>query len=509
MKENWIDKAVDYLNPVAGANRRKHRMASMNLQAIQRKYDAAQRGPRTDGWTTVGGFGSSANAEVGYALRVVRDRCRDLVRNNTYAGGGITAIVSNTVGTGILCQPTSSDSSKSDAASLLWRKWSESTDCDADGLHDFSGLQSLAFRSMVEGGESMVVRRWRRPSDGYKIPVPFQIQVLEGDYLDTTKSFQTGANGNGYIIHGVEFNNRGQRVAYWLFDHHPGEFGLIKTGSGLISKRVDAKDVIHLFRVDRAGQARGIGWAAPCVIRFRDFDLFEDAVNMRMQIAACFAGFIGDIESPLEAGNAKTAISDKLSPGALEILPPGKTITFPNMPSAADDGHSVRVLRGLAKGLGITYETLTGDYSQTNYSSGRMGWISEYRNIEAWRWITFIPRFCNPIYAWFQEAADLVGKSVDQTVPLWTPPRREMIDPTKEIPAQRDAVRSGFVSLSESIRESGRIPSEVFKEMKKDSDTVKALGLVLDTDPSQIARGGNAQPPDQTGGNTGAGDQNA
>jgi len=299
-------------------------------------------------------------------------------------------------------------------------------------------------------------------------------------------------------------------IEFMRYDHrHPGEAITVNGKSSLVSKRVDAKDIIHLFRADRAGQVRGIAWAAPCILRLKDFDLFEDAVNMRMQIAACFSAFVGDIEAPAEAGGAKSSLSDKLSPGAIEILPPGKTITFPNLPTAQDDGHSIRMLRSIAKGLGISYEVLSGDYSNVNYSSGRMGWIEMHRNIESWRWITFIPRMCNPVYAWFQEAASLVGQSMDDVLPLWTPPKREMIDPTKEIPAERDAVRSGFKSLSESIRESGRIPSEVFKEMAKDAETINGLGLVLDTDPSKMARGGNAQPVQNYPAQTGAGDTNA
>lgn len=492
MKSNWLDRAITYFDPAAGARRMKNRLTVGQLEIIERKFDAASKGYRLDGWRINGGISTSANTENGPAIHLVRDRARDLVRNAPYMTGGVAGIVANSIGTGVICQLTGENQSASDKANLLWRKWSESLDCDADGIHDFNGVQMLAFRAMVEGGEALLVRRWRKKNSGYKIPVPFQVQVLEGDYIDTLRTYET-QNG-GWILQGVEFDAAGKRIAYWLFDRHPGENILIKGGRGIISHRVDAKDVIHLFRADRAGQVRGIAWAAPCVVRIRDFDLFEGAVNMRMQIAACFSAFVGDIEAPADTIAAKGSISDKLSPGAIEILPPGKTITFPNLPNTNDDGHSVRQLRAIAKGLGVTYEVLTGDYSQTNYSSGRMGWIEMNRNIEQWRWITFIPRVLNPVFGWFQEAASMVNQNLDNVLPTWTPPRREMIDPTKEIPAQRDAVRSGFKSLSEAIREDGRIPSEVFKELKKDSDTVKGLGLILDTDASQIARGGNAQP---------------
>ena len=42
-------------------------------------YDAAKVGRRTDGWVANGG---SANVEIAPALSRVRNRCRDVVRNN-------------------------------------------------------------------------------------------------------------------------------------------------------------------------------------------------------------------------------------------------------------------------------------------------------------------------------------------------------------------------------------------------------------------------------------------
>jgi capsid protein len=108
---------------------------------------------------------------------------------------------------------------------------------------------------------------------------------------------------------------------------------------------------------------------------------------------------------PAEGETTTKAFADKLEPGAIEILPPGKTITFPNMPSVQDDGHSDRSLRAIAMGFDVTYELLTGDLSNVNFSSGRMGWIEFHRNVEQWRWHMFIPRFCRPVWGWFVEAS--------------------------------------------------------------------------------------------------------
>jgi lambda family phage portal protein len=421
---------------------------------------------------------------------VVRERSRDLVRNNPYAKRAISGIISNVVGTGIMYDMSGGSEKVLANAKAIWRDWAESTDCDAEGLHDYYGLQSLAQRAVVESGEVLVVRKWRRKKDGYRIPVPFQIQLLEGDFIDTSKT--ADLQGGGFILQGVEFDVKGRRVAYWLFPKHPGE-QFINFGKGFVSERVPATDVRHLFRVDRAGQVRGMPWGAACIIRLRDFDEYEDAVALRMKIAACFSAFVGDIEGGSEAEPDKKPISERLEPGAIEILPPGKTVTFPNMPSAQDDGFSERSLRAIAMGFDVTYELLTGDLSKVNFSSGRMGWIEFGRNVEQWRWHMFIPRFCRPNWDWFVEASLLAGYDFQGIRPTYTPPRREMIDPAKEVPGIRDEVRSGLKSLSEAIREGGRSPDEVLKEIASDAVKLDELKLKLDSDPRYLARGGTAQ----------------
>ena len=65
---------------------------------------------------------------------------------------------------------------------------------------------------------------------------------------------------------------------------------------------------------------------------------------------------------------------------------------------------------------------------------------------------------------------------------IWTPPRRELVDPAKEIKALIDAVKAGFMSLSEVQRSLGFIPSEVMAELEQDIADARAKGLVLSVD---------------------------
>lgn len=486
---NWIDKTISYLSPAAGAKRARARYQEQIFQkAASRSFDGADKGRRTKGWKATS---TSANAENGPAIVTLRDRSRDLVRNNPYAARAIQAIQTNVIGTGIIAKPMVKGAKNAKELGWAWKRWAESTECDADGLNNFYGLQSIAMRTLAEAGEVLVRRRHRFAID--KLTVPLQIQILEPDYIDTLKS--ESVEGGGYILQGVEFDKLGRRVAYWLFAEHPGDAGLASKASSFKSNRIPAEDILHLFRVDRTGQVRGIAWGAPVILRLRDFDEYEDAQILRQKVAASFTAFVHDIEAPDDATTAEDLGFDKLEPGAVENLPPGKTITFPNPPQVSGYREFTDVsLHAVASGYGVTYEILTGDYSRVNFSSGRMGWIEFHRNVEQWRWLLLIPRLCEPVFRWFCEAALLAGyKGTSDAFAQWTPPAREMIDPSKEISAQVTAVRAGFKTLSGVIREQGNDPEEFFEELIADNKKIDQAGLILDSDARKTMKAGIAQ----------------
>ena len=167
------------------------------------------------------------------------------------------------------------------------------------------------------------------------------------------------------------------------------------------------------------------------------------------------------------------------------------------------------VLHSIAAGFGITYESLTGDLSQVNFSSARMGWLEFQRNLDAWRWSMFVPQFCSPVFRWFLDGvalsslSDSFGEGSQYTIE-WTAPRREMIDPQKEVAAMRDAIRCGFCTLSEAQRMLGYDPSKLIKEYKSDLDALDKLEIKLDVDPRHMTAQGQAQNTDSTAANDAA-----
>lgn len=484
---NWLDNALGFFSPTLKARRLQARLASGILEDyFKRRYEGAAQGRRTKGWQA---SGTSANAEIGPALSILRNRSRDLVRNNGYAKSGIGVIQTEVVGRGIVGQTKAAKPDVAEKLDEIWKEWAEETWVDYDGLYDLYGLQHLVMGTVAESGECLIRLR-RAHSKDLKggLPIPIQIQVIEGDFLDT--SLFAKPVGDNFIIQGVEFNPNGRRVAYHLYESHPGDISV--RGSSFKTNRIPAEEILHIFDVCRAGQVRGVPWLAPALLKLRDLDDYEDAQLVRQKMAACFAAFVEDMELPeTTTASDRGLLGEKLEPGMIEILPPGKKITFGSPPGCEGFKEFMTIeLQAIASALGVTYESLTGDLSQVNFSSARMGWLKMQRNIDGWRRRLMIGQFMKPLFWWFIQSCDLMGISIEGARPEFTAPRREMIDPTKEVPATVEAIRAGLTTLPEAIKQNGRDPQEVFQEIKETNDKLDELGLTLESDPRRTDKSG-------------------
>lgn len=481
----WFDRAIGAVAPGLGLRRTRQRQA---LNMITRAYDGARQSRRTEGWITPG---TGANAEIGPALSRLRARSRDLVRNNPYAAKAVQALVSNIVGTGLMPRARAQEPELAAQADLLWARFAAS--CDADGLTDFAGLQALIVRALVESGEVLVRLRPRRRADG--LAVPLQIQVLEPDHLDSLRTEELA--GGGYILQGVEFDSRGQRVAYWLFPRHPGDANALMGQGSLQSRRVPADQVLHLFERLRPGQVRGVPWFAPVMLKLRDLDEYDEAELVRKKIEACFAAFVTGVEDEGTLGAAQTNAAgqrvESFEPGMIEYLEPGKDVKFAAPSASAGYAEYMRFqLHAIAAGVGLTYELLTGDLSQVNYSSIRAGLIEFRRRMEALQWQLLVPGLCQPVWRRFVEAAQAAGilpQDVEITAD-WTAPRFEAVDPLKDIQADVLAVRAGVMTLKEAIARQGYEPAQVLREIAATNAELDALGLILDSDPRRSTKTG-------------------
>ncbi|MDB5243592.1 MAG: Phage portal protein lambda family [Spirosoma sp.] len=450
---------------------------------------AAAADLRASVWAPAGG---SANAEVGAASATVARRARDAVRNDPYAARIVDLWTGNAVGAGITTrwpdQPHSA----------AWRRWSDSTACDAEGRLDLFGLQALVMRAVVESGECFV--RLLPAEVSPTNPVGLRLQVLESDHLDTAR--------NGMVeglptLQGIALGDAGAPAAYWLYRVHPGAAWLLPSGGRLTSERVPAQDVLHIYRKRRPGQLRDVSWLAPVLTRLRDLGDYEAALLMKAKIEACLAAVVSEDGDEALTGAASGLLRDAQG-RTVESFEPGMILYRRGMGSvevvnpSGGGSHAAfarRALEAAAVGTGLTYDQVAGDLTQANYSSLRAGKIEFRRLCEQVQYGMLIPMLVRPIAARFHQQGALLG--------LWgaevpeggshVPPAHEMIDPLKDTTALIAQVRAGFVPQPEAVGAFGYDFRQVVELIREANALLDDAGLSLDTDPRRVAKSGAAQ----------------
>ncbi|GLS45144.1 phage portal protein [Methylobacterium brachythecii] len=476
-------------------------------------YDAAGGfGRRSRAWR-VGGYGP--NTALTYALDELRQKSRDQARKNPYARAAIDRLVTNIVGTGIKPQSTAAIStvgmSKAQAKAAkklseqfrqavtrLWWDWTDQA--DSTGAHDFYGLQAIAVRGMIEGGECFLRMRPRRLTDG--LTVPLQLQVLEGDHCDAFKT-----NASERIRQGIQYDAIGARQGYWLYREHPGD-GLLGGAGSLAQSLVPASDVCHLYRAMRPGQDRGEPWLAPALQTLYDLSGYLDAELVRKKNSAMFVGFIkriADGQSPLGADGPDDAGSAGLAfePGTLQILEDDEDVTFSDPKDVGPNFEAFvrQSLRGIATAAGTLYELLSGDYSQLNDRTLRAALNDFRRAVEGWQHHHVVYQVCRPVYARWIDLAILSGALIlppgmrrqDAYAAKWTPQAWPYIHPVQDVESKQMEIRAGFSTRSQKVSEGGYDAEAIDAENAQDNARADALGLIYASDGRQkTGSAGNA-----------------
>ncbi len=475
-------------------SKKKHKKpAAVAPQPVRRGYDGAATGRRDEGWIRTG---TDANAEILGAQKKLRNSARDLVRNNPYIGLGVEEWETSAAPIAARAQVIGGTRAQNQTIDDLWWRWGKTA--DYNGLTNFDGLQYMVVRAIKESGGVLVRRHLAR--SGRNLAVPFQLQLLELDFLDDTRD-RSLPDGGGYIIGGIEYDADDRRAAYWLHRRHPGTV-LPFAMATEPSLRVPASDMLHIFDPLRPGQQLGASALAPILMRARDTDSYEEAELVRKQTEACITAWVEDANPDASEDNTVGASVvdadgrriETFSPGMVAYNPPGRSVKF-NQPTA--NGGYPEYLRtqhrGYAAGLGVTYEAVTGDYSQVNFSSARMGHNGFKRRVQKLQNKVLIPQMLDRVWEWFIELAQAVG-AIPENLSVWskwTPPRWESIQPEIEAQADLANMRSGATTLPQVIAARGGDFADFVEEVAAANKMLDEAGIILDSDPRHRTKTGN------------------
>ena len=470
---NVIDRFIGFFNPSAGIERQLKRIKLDRL----RKHDM---GGHTRRHPPESNNGSTARSSVSQDIATLRTRSSWMLENNGPAAQAQRVYANNVVGTGIRPSVRSLDKSLEKKILEYWRDWAEDSSCDFEEHDNFYGLQSAVMRTVFERGAAIVRRR--RTKSG-----KLELLVQEGDYLDLHKNEPT--KSGGYIHDGIEFDASGKVVSYWLFDTLDSDNMREYT---LVSKRIPATDVLHIFYKHRAGAHTGLPFLRQAYMALKDADEYRDTEIVGKTVQGSHAAFItnSDASSILETSTEEPEIQN-FQPGGVYHLPHGKSVTFSGVQHSQSYKDFMRQQgETAAAGLGVTYASFSGDYSSYSFSSSKSAWndtIGNFREIQN----RVMLKFNNGVWKWFIESLvirGLVQPPAENIKADWTPPRREMIQPKQEVDAIKTMLSMGLISYSEAVRSLGGDPDDVTAEMQKDLENLEKIGFVASFDSAKMAK---------------------
>jgi lambda family phage portal protein len=506
-----IDALINALSPSWAVSREQSRR-------ILRAYQGAESNRLTNHAKPKN---QAADTELGgpWGADQLRAWSRKLVRDNAYAWGVVDTIVSSVIGSGIKAQSMMEFEDGSDVEDTnwqrdeTWERWCEV--CDINGLYNFDEVQRIAQREIVEAGEVLIhlVNTPKKEFRGISRPVPFALELIEADRLASDQdTYALNRDGGKRIVRGVEMDELGKPIAYWIYPDHPNA----PQGWNRQPKRIDAKNIIHLFRRDRVGQSRGVSWFAPIMSWIRDLGVYVDNEIQASAVASCFGvaiktdGAFPGLTSPTgeDTSDANGNQFEYLEPAMVVRLNKGESIESinPGRPNSASEPWINLMLRGISVGTGLSYETVSRDYSKTSYSSSRTSQLEDRRRFRCWQQY-IIHHLCQPVRDRFTEAAALAGlknfptmrelledrRSADPVE--WQTPEWEWVDPQNEQQASQSSIDALQSTYQSELGSRGRNWRQVFYQRAKEETLKRQLGLTTleqakvdaKTDPAKAA----------------------
>lgn len=449
-------------------------------------YEGSSTSARLGAWGSTDISPTGADASE---LARLRNRSRDMERNTPWTNRAITADVANEIGTGIVPKATTPNKEFNAELNELHKDYIPFA--DADGVTNYYGIQAMGARARRESGEAFIRVRPRYATDG--LPIPVQFQLIESDLCPASLT-RKHTNGND-IKSGIEFNKRGQRVAYWFYRKYPADGGNL---SDMV--RVPAEQVIHHYIPTRPGQIRGRPVGVQAFVRAHTYDKYDDAELVRKESRASLTGVIRrpdfDIDDdanfdtmtgqPLEEG--VSVASFELQAGTFPSLLPGEDIElFEGDKGSGDTSFARRQLLAMAAAYNVPYQLFTGDWSDVNDRVWR-AIVNQYRReLEQIMEMFTKHQVARGMWNALVNYA-VIGGVV--TVPMdysqkpfayqrakHTPQAWPYVHPTQDIESLTMEIEAGLDSRQNILAKRGRDAEQVDKERDEDQERERSLGL--------------------------------
>lgn len=342
----------------------------------------------------------------------------------------------------------------------LWREWEKK--CYLNSDYDFRDIERFVLLHYLRDGECFI-----HISNIKDIGI--KLQIIPPECVDYN------LNDGEKIKKGIEFNKNNEVIAYYVSKSNHNKSEHIK---------ISSQNIIHIKRVFSSTQIRGIPHIAPVLSKVIQSDKYIESVIAQAHIASGFSfvakskevdgfdGNIGDLgeNKPIEPKTIQMQEGRIIAMNDNYDIEPLNINHNPNIEAFMSETNFK-----IAKGLGISYMTLTGDTSKANFSSMRSGLLPERRLNKRIQKI-IIRKVHNKIYEAFIEDLALRGvlkpKEYEIAIKQYTFRTQgfDWIDPTKEIPMLKMQLQMGTKTMIQALNDVGIEAPQHLKDLKESND---------------------------------------
>ncbi|MGC1272628.1 MAG: phage portal protein [Planctomycetaceae bacterium] len=455
------------------------------LRLIRARYDAAVTSDENRRhWANADNLSANA-ANSPEIRRLLRNRARYEVANNSYARGIVLTLANDVIGTGPRLQLLTEHDPLNRRIEQEWMTWSRSV-----GLPEKLRTLRMARASDGEGFATLIT------NPTLPTPVQLDLRLIEADQVTTPDLFGLEPNA----IDGIVFDRFGNPLEYHVLKQHPGEPAGGPFGDYV---RLPARLVIHYFRQDRAGQARGVPDITPALPLFAHLRRYTLAVITAAEIAALPGGVLyTDAPANGEAESVEPMDLIELERGMLMTMPGGWKMSQleASQPTTTYGEFKREILNEIARCLNMPFAISAGNSSGYNYASGRLDHQMYFKAIRVEQAQLESVVLDRIFAAWLAEAALIPGllagaaRNRGELPPhTWFFDGHEHVDPLKESSAQALRLANHTTTYADEYARRGLDWETQLRQRAKELALMSELGL---TGPAPAADQRHDEEPD-------------
>jgi lambda family phage portal protein len=360
---------------------------------LRGKYDAASNSDDTlNHWLNADGLSARA-ANDPETRRKLRNRSRYERDNNSYCSGMCETLANDVVGTGPRLQVLTPGRDANERLAASFEEWTAAAGL-AETLRTYREDRSVSGEGFLALTTNPVL----------PTPVQLDLRLIEADQVATPWALPADDG-----VDGIEYDAYGNPAYYHVLREHPGD--TVTLGAWGEYDRVPASLILHWFKRRRPGQARGVPEITPSLPLFALLRRYDLATVTAAEVAALFAALLKtNLPPPEDEEDAPDTVfpwqRQELTRGMMIALPEGYDAVQmrPEHPATTHEMFMKVTLRGIARCLHIPYAIAAGDLSDTNYSSGQLGFENYRRTVGIDRYF-LETKILDPILrAWIAEA---------------------------------------------------------------------------------------------------------